>query len=99
MNVETCMLFVLYFVLLIFHIYENLNYGGISNIALWLGGKLKPGYYYLHANSQIMWKPFGVVDIDPEYFNSPYVIKYWRVETSLEYQDMMIEAKNIDNGV
>ena len=61
------MLFVLYFVLLIFHIYENLNYGGIKNIALWLGGKLKPGYYYLHANSQIMWKPFGVVDIDPEY--------------------------------
>jgi hypothetical protein len=60
---------------------------------------LTPGYYYLHASSQIIWKPFGIVDIDPDYFNSRYVIKHWRVETLNEYHNMMVEAKNIDTGV
>ena len=60
---------------------------------------LKPGYYYLHANSQIIWKPFGIVDTDPKYFDSPHVIKYWRVEDLLEYQNMITEAKNINTGV
>lgn len=58
-----------------------------------------PGYYYLHTNSQVIWKPFSVVDSDPEYFNSPYVIQNWRVETLTDYQQMMKEAKRIDNGV
>lgn len=60
---------------------------------------MKPGYYYLHANSQIRWKPFGVVDIDLECFDSPYIIKYWRVETISDYCNMQTEAKNIDAGV
>lgn len=59
----------------------------------------KPGYYYLHANDQILWKPKIVVDMDPEYFDSHLVIKYWKVETEVEYNRMVIEAKKLIAGV
>jgi len=52
---------------------------------------MTPGYYYLHANSQIIWSS--------EYPSHEYVIKVWKVESQKDYQDMMIKAKNIDNGV
>jgi len=60
---------------------------------------MKPGYYYLHTNGQIIWKPFIVVESDPEYFNSPYVVKYWKVKSEEDYIKMVIEAKHIDNGI
>jgi hypothetical protein len=59
----------------------------------------EPGYYYLHANSQIIWAPFAVTDYNSDYFNLPHIIKHWRVETIHEYNLMRKEAKDIDNGV
>jgi hypothetical protein len=59
----------------------------------------KPGYYYLHANDQIIWKPKIVVEMDSEYFNSDMVIKYWKIETKQEYDLMITEAKNMIAGV
>lgn len=61
--------------------------------------KFKPGYYYLHVNEQIIWKPKIVVEMDPEYFNSDMVIKFWKVESVDEYTQMKTEAKNIIAGV
>jgi len=61
--------------------------------------KFKPGYYYLHTSSQVVWKPFIVVDSDPDYFNSPHVVNHWKVETVFDYQYMMKKAKRLDNGV
>jgi hypothetical protein len=58
----------------------------------------KPGYYYLHANDTIIWKPKIVVETDPEYFNSPLVIKYWKVDTIEDFNKMKVEAKEIENG-
>ena len=54
---------------------------------------MKPGYYYLHVNSQIIWESH------PNNLNSPYSVKHWRVETIWDYQNMVVEAKKIDNGV
>jgi len=38
-------------------------------------------YYYLHSNGDLIGKPPIVVDNDPQYFNSPFVKKWWLVET------------------
>lgn len=43
----------------------------------------KPGYWYLHTNGEFIHKPFGVVDMGggpEEYFDSPFVQEWWRVE-------------------
>lgn len=55
----------------------------------------KPGYYYLHVNSSIIWKPKLVVEMDKSFFDSPYVVKYWKVETEMDYENMKIEAKKL----
>lgn len=39
----------------------------------------KGGYYYLHTNGDLIWKPEIVVDTDPQYFDSPFVKHVWRV--------------------
>ena len=39
------------------------------------------GYYYLHTNGDLIWKPAIVVDSEPEYFKSPFVKCYWSIET------------------
>ena len=42
-------------------------------------------YAYLHVNGKVLQKPDIVVDTMPggaeEYFDSPYVVKWWKVET------------------
>jgi len=43
----------------------------------------KPGYYYLHTNGEVIYKPFIVVDMGGgpnDYFNSPFVVKWWIVK-------------------
>lgn len=59
----------------------------------------KVGYYYLHVNEQIIWKPKIVFEMDPEYFNSDMVVKVWKVENEEEYNQMMVEAKQIIAGI
>ncbi len=33
--------------------------------------------------------------MDKSYFDSPYVVKYWKVETETDYENMKIEAKEL----
>jgi hypothetical protein len=42
-----------------------------------------PGYYYLHSSGGIVFKPRVVMtNIEAtEYFDSPFVVKYWIIET------------------
>lgn len=35
------------------------------------------GYYYLHTNGSLIYKPAIVVDSDPSYFDSTFVRKVW----------------------
>ena len=58
----------------------------------------KAGYYYLHTNGQILWKPKIVVEMDLEYFDSPMVVKYWKIENESQFKKMKTEAKQIENG-
>lgn len=61
----------------------------------------KNGYYYLHENSQIIWRPYSVVDAagGPEkYFFGPYVVRWWKVDNKNEWRKMVVEAKEVDNG-
>ena len=42
----------------------------------------KPGYYYQHIDGTVHYKPFIVVEMGGgpiDYFNSPFVLKYWKV--------------------
>ena len=36
-------------------------------------------YVYLHTNGELISKPKVVVDMDPDYFDSPFVRFYWSV--------------------
>lgn len=40
------------------------------------------GYYYLHTNSDLIYKPATVIDSDPNYFDSPFVRKFWPITLS-----------------
>lgn len=60
---------------------------------------IKTGYYYLHVNSQIIYVPKGVADIDKRYWDSQFVVKYWKVNSLREFNNMKIEAKKIVEGV
>ena len=59
----------------------------------------KIGYYYLHVNSSIIYESSIVVKNPEEYFDSPFVVKYWPVSTEEEYAQMVIEAKGLDEHI
>jgi len=56
-----------------------------------------PGYYYLHSGGGIVYKPKSVMtNIEAsEYFDSPFVVKYWCIETEEDYKIMMEEISQI----
>lgn len=37
-------------------------------------------YYYLHTNGDLIHKPASVVDSDPDYFDSDFVRRWWKVD-------------------
>lgn len=37
-------------------------------------------YYYLHTNGSLIHKNAVVVESDPQYFDSPFVRKFWRID-------------------
>ena len=37
------------------------------------------GYYYLHTNGDLIYKPATVMDSDPNYFDSSFVKKVWPI--------------------
>ena len=57
---------------------------------------METSYYYLHTNGQLIWKPAIVVESDPDYFNSSFIVKHWKIDNENEYQKMINEvAKHI----
>ena len=55
----------------------------------------RKGYYYLHANSQIVYIPSMVVAEDSSILKEKYIIKYWYVESEQDFNHMVDEAKQI----
>jgi hypothetical protein len=55
----------------------------------------RKGYYYLHANSQIVYIPSMVVAEEVGILNEKHVIKHWYVESELDFNKMIDEAKLI----
>lgn len=51
-------------------------------------------YYYLHTDGSLIHKPASVVQYDPDYFDSPFVAKVWRINTGerLDAWRMLVEA-------
>lgn len=41
---------------------------------------MKYWYYYLHTNGDLISKNPVVVDADPQYFDSPFVKRWWNVD-------------------
>jgi hypothetical protein len=60
-----------------------------------------PGYYYLHRNGGMVFKPKVVMtNIEKsEYFDSPFVVKFWYIETEEEYEKMMEEVNKLKKGI
>ncbi len=58
---------------------------------------IKEGYYYLHTNGTIIFKSMLVVDEtnEVEYFDSPFVVKYWHIKTEEECNKMLNELNNL----
>jgi len=38
------------------------------------------GFYYLHTDGSLIFKPATVIDYDPHYFDSPFVKKVWHID-------------------
>ncbi len=60
-----------------------------------------PGYYYLHSSEGMVFKPKAVMtNIEKsEYFDSPFVVKFWYIETKEEYEKMMKEVSKLKRGM
>ncbi len=48
----------------------------MTKVLLEAGVKLE-GYFYLHTNGDLIYKPAIVVEFDPEHFNSNFVVETW----------------------
>jgi len=46
------------------------------------GGVMMDGYYYLHTYGSLIWKSAIVTQNAPDYFDSPFVKKLWKVNLS-----------------
>lgn len=57
----------------------------------------KKGYYYLHTNGELIFKVAYVVDNlgATDYFDSPFVRRYWRISTEEQYNQMMQEVEKL----
>lgn len=53
------------------------------------------GYYYLHTNGDLIYKPASVMDSDPSYFDSSFVKKVWALDLSDrgDAYSMLLEAE------
>ena len=52
------------------------------------------GYYYLHEDGSLIYKPLAVVESDPSYFDSPFVRKVWVLDSDARESrwDIVVEA-------
>jgi PDZ domain-containing secreted protein len=53
----------------------------------------KKGYYYLHTNNELIFKPEIVVGDATTYFDGPFVEKYWHIKTKEEHEKMLNEVQ------
>lgn len=53
-------------------------------------------YYYLHENDTVIWKPAVVAQIDPEYFNSPFVKKVWTIREEGDLFNLMCDLREMN---
>ena len=58
---------------------------------------IKEGYYYLHTNGTVIYKSMVVVNNTTavEYFDSPFVVRYWHVKTKEDRAKMMNELEDL----
>ena len=57
------------------------------------------GYYYLHTNGKLIYKPAIVVDSDPDYFNSNFVKKVWSVDPEDRANAWLIALEALASGL
>lgn len=59
--------------------------------------EIKRTYYYLHTNGVLMKKPAIVVESVGvnDYFNSPFVRKYWVATTEKDVEQIKLEAQTL----
>jgi len=57
----------------------------------------KEGYYYLHTNGNIIYKPPAVMigTTESDYFDSPFVVRYWYIITEEAYEKMIDDIKDL----
>lgn len=56
---------------------------------------MREWYYYLHTNGSLIGKNPWVVDSDPQYFDSPFVSRVWHITNQADFDNMIIEARNL----
>jgi hypothetical protein len=56
------------------------------------------GFYYLHTNGDLIFKPASVVEHDSEYFSSPFVKKVWMIETKERKDAWKLILESLANG-
>lgn len=56
-------------------------------------------YYYLHKNGALLAKSPIVVDMDPHYFTSPFIIKFWRVRNKEDHDNMVREVQVLQEKI
>ena len=55
-------------------------------------------YYYLHTNGSLIKKSAAVCELfttPQETFDSPFVVKWWRIENHEQYKAMEKEIENL----
>ena len=55
--------------------------------------EIRTGYYYLHINGQLIYKPAAVVETDPNYFDSMFVRKWWKIDNEDQHSEMIEEVE------
>lgn len=50
----------------------------------------RPYYIYLHTNGQLFMKPAIAVEMDPSYFDSPYVVRFWKIQCVADLENVML---------
>jgi len=60
------------------------------------------GYYYLHVNGSIRYMSLSTVEGDggQEFLDkSPKIVKYWFIEDTIGFQNMVVEAKKLNDYI
>lgn len=59
---------------------------------------MKPWYYYLHANGELISKSPAAVESDPDYFKSDFVKKHWKIDLENRVDAWILILEALDGG-